>query len=357
MSSMWGKNLKISIFGESHGEAIGVTVDGLQAGFPLDFDLINAEMQKRKPGGKLATPRKEDDMPVILSGVFEGKTTGAPLTAVIYNKNTKSSDYEKMSHIARPGHADYTAFVKYNGANDYRGGGHFSGRLTACLVFAGAVCQQILKSQGIDVTVHIKSISNVEDESFGIEITDELISRLNESCFPLIDQSKRELMENEIALAASQKDSVGGVIECAVVGLPAGVGSPMFDGVENKIASIVFGIPAVKGIEFGLGFGAAKVRGSQNNDEFLIDGEKIKTKTNNCGGILGGITNGMPVVFRAAFKPTPSIAKQQNTVDFLKKENVVTQVVGRHDPCVVVRAAPVVKAAAAIAILDLLSEK
>lgn len=356
MSSTWGKNVKISIFGESHGQAIGVVIDGLQAGVSLDFDEIARFMAKRRPGGAFATPRKEDDLPQILSGVFDGKTTGAPLAAVICNNNTKSGDYDEMSRCARPGHADYTAFVKYGGANDYRGGGHFSGRLTACITFAGAVCSQILRDMGVSVLSHILSIGSAEDEKFGL-YADEQTARKLDCGFPVINDGAKAKMQEEIQRAREEKDSVGGVVECMVSGVPAGYGSPMFDGAENKIASIVFGIPAVKGVEFGLGFDAAKTRGSQNNDEFFMDGNDVRTKTNNCGGILGGITDGMPIVFRAAFKPTPSIAAEQNTVDFKHGKNTLLSVKGRHDPCVVARAAPVVSAVAAIAVLDMMYEK
>ena len=355
MSSTWGKNLKISIFGESHGQAIGVTIDGLQPNFVLDMNEISKYMAKRKPGGQFATPRKEDDLPQILSGVFNGKTTGAPLTAVIFNNNTKSGDYDQMSQVARPGHADYTAFVKYEGANDYRGGGHFSGRLTACLVFAGAVCSQILKSQGIDIVAHISSIANIKDKPFDMFVSDDVKQKLD-SDYPVIDDEAGEKMKEAVSLAREEGDSVGGTVECMVLGLPAGVGSPMFDGVENKIASIMFGVPAVKGIEFGLGFESAKVKGSQNNDEFFVEDDQIKTKTNNCGGILGGISNGMPITFKVAFKPTPSISKMQNTIDFKTNQNATIEVKGRHDPCVVMRATPVVTAVTAIAVLDLLYE-
>ena len=355
MSSTWGKNVNVSIFGESHGQAIGVTINGLPAGFALDMAEIQKYMAKRKPGGDLATPRNEDDLPVILSGVFNGKTTGAPLTAVIYNNNTKSGDYQNISHCARPGHADYTAFVKYNGANDYRGGGHFSGRLTACIVFAGAVCSQILKSQGIEIVAHISSIYDVSDTPFDMVVSDEIKAKLD--CdFPVIDDLAGRKMKAFVEGALKRRDSLGGTIECMVTGLPAGIGSPMFDGVENKISSIMFGIPAVKGIEFGLGFESTKILGSQNNDEFYMDGDAVKTKTNNCGGVLGGITNGMPVTFKVAFKPTPSIAQKQQTIDFKTDQNTTIEVKGRHDPCVVLRATPVVTAATAIAILDLLYE-
>ena len=355
MSSTWGKNVKISVFGESHGQAIGVTIDGLQPNFALDMAEIKKYMAKRKPGGELATPRSEDDLPQILSGVFNGKTTGAPLTAIICNNNTKSDDYDEISHCARPGHADYTAYVKYDGANDYRGGGHFSGRLTACLVFAGAVCSQILKSQGIEVVGHISSVFDINDLPFELCVSEQTKQKLD--CdFPVIDDVAGQKMKEAIAKAREQGDSLGGTVECMITGLPAGVGSPMFDGVENKIASIIFGIPAVKGIEFGLGFESAKVFGSQNNDEFFVDQDEVKTKTNNCGGVLGGITNGMPVTFKVAFKPTPSISKIQNTIDFKTNQNTTIQTKGRHDPCVVLRATPVVTAVAAIAVLDLLYE-
>ncbi len=355
MSSMWGKNIKISVFGESHGKAIGVTVDGLPAGFEPDMDKVAKYMARRRPGGDLSTPRKESDMPDIVSGMFRGKLTGAPLTALIYNCDTKSGDYDQMSAKARPGHADYTAYVKYNGANDYRGGGHFSGRLTACLVFAGAICAQILEEQGITIAAHISEIGGVKDEPFGLTVSGGLVKKLTEG-FPVIDDAAGEKMRARIAEAAADKDSVGGSVECVVSGVPAGVGSPMFDGVENKIASLVFGIPAVKGVEFGLGFGYAAARGGQVNDAFRMDGDEVVTATNNCGGVLGGITDGMPIVFRAAFKPTPSIARKQRTVDFVNGADAEIEIKGRHDPCVVVRAVPVVEAAAAIAVLDLLYE-
>lgn len=356
MSSIWGKNVIIGIFGESHGKAIGVTLDGMPAGEEIDEEKIARFMARRRPGGELSTQRKEADVPVIISGVFNGKTTGSPLTAVIVNSDTRSSDYELMSHCARPGHADYTAFVKYGGANDYRGGGHFSGRLTACLTFAGAVCSQILSRKGVKIAAHLFSVGGVQDKPFGMDLSAEVAAKL-ENCFPVIDDGKGEAMKKQIEEARAQKDSVGGVVECMITGLPAGIGSPMFDGVENKISSLVFGIPAVKGVEFGLGFEAANVRGSKNNDEFYAKDGKVMTKTNFCGGVLGGITDGMPVVFRAAFKPTPSIAAEQNTVDFKSGENCKIEVKGRHDPCVAVRAVPVVQAAAAIAVMDLLCEK
>lgn len=355
MSSMWGKNIKISVFGESHGKAIGVTIDGLPAGFQPDMGKVAEYMAKRRPGGEYSTPRKEADLPDVISGMFEGKFTGAPLTALVYNTDTKSGDYALMAYKARPGHADYTAYVKYNGANDYRGGGHFSGRLTACLTFAGALCEQVLNSQGITITAHVAEIGGVKDTPFGIDVDDALLQKLN-CAFPVIDCEAKEKMQNVISAAAADKDSVGGVVECMIKGLPAGVGSPMFDGVENKIASLVFGIPAVKGVEFGLGFGYGEARGSAVNDAFVMRDGDVATITNNCGGILGGITDGMPVVFRAAFKPTPSIAKKQKTVDFKEDVDTEIEIKGRHDPCVVVRAVPVVTAAAAIAVLDLLYE-
>ena len=350
---MWGKNIKISVFGESHGKAIGVTVDGLPAGFEPDMDKVAKYMARRRPGGDLSTPRKESDMPDIVSGMFRGKLTGAPLTALIYNGDTKSGDYDQMAAKARPGHADYTAYVKYNGANDYRGGGHFSGRLTACLVFAGAICAQILEEQGITIAAHVSEIGGVKDEPFGLTVSGGLMKKLTEG-FPVIDDAAGEKMRARIAEAAADKDSVGGSVECVVSGVPAGVGSPMFDGVENSISRAVFAIPAIKGIEFGRGFECTKLRGSENNDEFHMVNDEVRTLTNNNGGILGGITSGMPIVFRVAVKPTSSIARDQKSVSLSKRQDAPLKVKGRHDPCIVPRAVPCVEATAAIAVYDAL---
>ena len=326
MSSIIGDNIKISIWGQSHSDAIGVTIDGLPAGIKIDMEKLNEFLKRRAPGqNKYSTPRKEADLPEFLSGLIDNTTCGAPLCAIIKNTNTKSSDYKNITDIPRPAHADYTAHIKYKGFNDVRGGGHFSGRLTAPLCIAGGICLQILESMGIRISAKIKSIGGEEN---------------TQKAYELIDKAREEL------------DSVGGIIECVAENVPVGLGDPMFDGMENRISRIVFGIPAIKGIEFGNGFLCASLNGSENNDAFYIDNGKIKTKTNNHGGILGGITSGMPIVFRVAVKPTPSIAKEQDSVSISKNENTKLTIHGRHDPCIVPRAVPCVEAACAIAILD-----
>lgn len=356
MSSTYGERIKISVFGESHGNGIGVVVDGLPAGVKIDMDKVLVQMARRAPGkDRTATPRLEKDFPNVLSGMLDDTLTGAPLCAVIENTNTRSGDYSNLLSCPRPGHSDYAAFVKYNGANDIKGGGHFSGRITAPIVFAGAVCRQLLEQKGIKIAAHIASIGSVEDERFNpVEIEDELIERLNLSSFALIDGSTEEKMRDEVEKARTSLDSVGGTIECAVTGIGAGFGAPMFDGVEGVIAKAVFGVPAIKGIEFGKGFELSKMRGSQSNDPFRYKDGRVVTETNNMGGILGGITNGMPVIFRAAVKPTPSIAQKQKTVDLQKKENAELEVHGRHDPCIVPRAVPVIEAVTAIAVINML---
>ena len=356
MSSTYGDKIKISVFGESHGNGIGVVIDGLPAGVKIDMDSVMTQMSRRAPGkDRTATPRKESDLPKVLSGMLGDTLTGAPLCAVIENTNTRSGDYGNLLSCPRPGHSDYTAFVKYNGANDIRGGGHFSGRITAPIVFAGSICRQILAQKGIKIAAHINSIGNVCDEQFNpVGIDDALIDRLNVSSFALIDNSVEEKMRSVVEDARMSLDSVGGTIECAVIGIEAGIGEPMFDGVEGVIAKAVFGVPAIKGIEFGNGFELSKMRGSQSNDPFRYKDGKVVTETNNCGGILGGITNGMPIIFRAAVKPTPSIAQKQKSVDLQKKENTEFEVHGRHDPCIVPRAVPVIEAVTAIAIANLM---
>lgn len=356
MSGVWGNKIKLSIFGESHGKAIGINIDGLKPGIELDLNFINKEMERRAPGkSDLSTPRKEGDNFEILSGYFNGKTTGTPLCAVIYNTNQHSKDYEKTKNLMRPSHGDFTGYIKYEGFNDYRGGGHFSGRLTAPLVFAGAICKQILESKGIIIGSHIKSIGKIEDKSFDmVEIKDEKLKMLRENKFPVIDEAIASSMRNVITTAREEMDSVGGVVETAVINLPVGIGDPFFDSVESTLAHLLFSIPGVKGVEFGAGFDISRMKGSEANDEYYIDGDKIKTFSNNNGGILGGITNGMPLIFRVAIKPTPSISKAQKTVDIEKKENAQIEIKGRHDPCIVPRALPVVEAVAAIAVLDLL---
>ncbi len=353
MSSMTGKNIKISVFGQSHSEAIGVVIDSLPAGVTLDMEKIYAFMARRAPGNNaFSTARKEADKPEILSGLVDNTTCGVPLCAVIHNTNTRSGDYANLKDCPRPSHADYAASVKYNGFNDVAGGGHFSGRLTAPLCFAGAVCMQILKSRGINIKAHIYSIGNVKDTPFDmVNITSEDIASKD---FPVIDDNAGKEMQEVILTAKSEADSVGGIIECAVTGVPAGCGDPMFDGVENIIAKNIFGIPAVKGIEFGNGFECTTLRGSENNDAYTLRDGKIVTTTNNSGGITGGITTGMPIVFRTAIKPTPSIGKEQDSVSLSENTDKKLVIHGRHDPCIVQRAVPVIEAVAAISILDIL---
>lgn len=355
MSSILGTKVKISVFGESHGEAIGVVIDGLPAGYSIDFDWIYEEMKRRAPGqNRFSTSRVEKDIPRVLSGIFEGKTTGAPLTAIIENTNIKSKDYSELKTKLRPSHADYPAMVKYNGNNDYRGGGHFSGRLTAMFVFAGAVCKEILKQQDIYVGAHIKAIGKVKDKVFDeINISREIIDELREESFPVLNKAVASKMQEEILLAKAEGDSVGGVIEATIINLKAGLGNPMFYSVESVLSHMLFSIPAVKGVEFGAGFSIAEMRGSEANDGYYIEDGKIKTYTNNNGGVLGGITTGMPVVFSVAIKPTPSIALSQNTVNIVDEINDTLEIKGRHDPCIVQRAVPVVECAAAVAILDI----
>ena len=354
MSSTYGEKIKISVFGESHGGGIGVVIDGLPAGEAIDFDAVLAQMARRAPGrDKTATPRKESDTPRVLSGMLGGVLTGAPLCAVIENTNTRSQDYGDLLAKPRPGHSDYTAYIKYHGANDIRGGGHFSGRITAPLVFAGAVCRQLLERRGIQIAAHIQSVGSIHDKPFDpIAVPSALIKRLSASSFALIDESAEEPVRAEIEAARLAQDSVGGTIECAVTGLPAGVGEPMFDGLEGAIAKAVFGVPAVKGIEFGAGFALAAMRGSRANDAFCYQNGHVVTETNHCGGILGGIANGMPLIFRCAVKPTPSIAQPQKTVDLQTGENTVLTIHGRHDPCIVPRAVPVIEAVTALAIIN-----
>ena len=346
MSSTYGQNLRLTIFGQSHSDAIGVTVEGLPSGFPIDMAALQAFLNRRAPGrNDWSTPRKEADLPEFLCGVKDGITCGAPLTAIIRNTNTRSGDYEQLRYCPRPGHADYTAFVKYGENRDYAGGGHFSGRLTAPLCIAGGICLQLLQREGIKVMARIRSIGEVCDES-------EFTESVAEKPFPTVSDEVGAAMQQTIAEARAESDSVGGVVECMVTGLPAGLGDPMFDGMENRIAAILFGIPAVKGVEFGEGFAAAKCRGSQHNDPFTVENGRIVTATNHCGGILGGITNGMPLVVRAAFKPTPSIGREQQTVDLRTMSETTLSVQGRHDPCIVPRAVPCVEAAVAIAVYD-----
>jgi len=354
MSSMFNGGVSFSVFGESHGPGIGVVLDDLPSGESVDFDKILAFMARRAPrNDETSTSRPEKDIPEIISGLYKGKTTGTPLCAVIRNTSQKSEDYENTP--LRPGHADYTGAVRYSGNADPRGGGHFSGRLTAPLVFAGAVCAQILERRGITVGAHIYGIGGVKDTAFDpVNVTADELNAAKSRYLPLIDVSKDAEMRGVINSAKEDGDSVGGIIECAAVGVPAGIGSPILDGLENAIARLVFAVPAVKGLEFGAGFKVAEMRGSQNNDEFYVKEGSILTRTNNHGGILGGISSGLPIILRAAIKPTPSIAKPQNTVNHIDKSETVLEIKGRHDPCIVPRAVPAIEAAVNVAILSLL---
>ncbi len=357
MSSIIGNNIRLSVFGESHSDAIGCVIDGLPAGTRLDFEKIEKEMGRRAPGkDRTSTPRKEDDIPRIISGVLNGTTTGAPLAVIIENNNTKSGDYANIMKVPRPSHSDYPAYVKFGGNNDVRGGGHFSARLTAPIVFAGAVAKQILGEKGIFVGAHIKKIGSVCDEQFDFNnISSELLSSLTSKSFSVIDESTEAKMREEIEKYRLEGNSVGGEIECAVIGIPVGVGGNIFDTVEGRISSFVFGVPAVKGIQFGLGFDFASQNGKAVNDEYEIKDKKVCLVSNNNGGVLGGMTNGAPIVFSVAMKPTPSIALPQRSVNLETMENEELVIKGRHDPCVAVRAVSVIEAAAALAILDLIS--
>ena len=353
MSSIMGNKIKISVFGQSHSKAIGVVIDGLPAGKKIDMEKVMVFMERRAPGrNACSTKRFETDKPEILSGLVNNTTCGAPLCMVIYNENQNSADYENVMDTPRPSHADYSAYIKYDGFNDVSGGGHFSGRLTAPLCFAGAVCMQILEDMGVEIQAHVQKIKNVYDDKIDFVNIGRWDTTSKE--FPVINDEKGNLMMAEIEKARENGDSVGGVIECAVTGVKAGFGEPVFDGIENMLAKNIFGIPAVKGIEFGNGFSATDLYGSENNDNFCIENGEIKTKTNNAGGINGGITNGMPIVFRTAIKPTPSIYKEQNSVSLADKTEKKLQIQGRHDPCIVQRAVPVVEAVAAITILDII---
>lgn len=352
MSSTYGEILRLSIFGQSHGAGIGMTLDGIPAGLPVDMNKLQAFLNLRAPGqGNITTPRKEEDRPEILSGIVDGYTCGAPIAALIRNTNTRSGDYAQLKDCPRPGHADFTAQIKYGGYQDAAGGGHFSGRLTAPLCVAGGMCKQWLELQGIHVTAHIAQIAGIKDDSFDPVAPEFYNVNLN---FPVLNTQRGQEMCKAILDAKADGDSVGGIIECAVTGLPAGIGDPMFDGMEGRIAKIVFGIPAIKGVEFGSGFQCAAMKGSENNDPFTIARGQVQTRTNHAGGILGGISNGMPILFRAAVKPTPSIAKAQDSISLSGKHSSTLEVKGRHDPCIVPRAVPVIEAAAAIAVYDAL---
>lgn len=353
MKNTFGQSVSVTIFGESHGEYIGAVIDGLAPGIVIDEKFIAGRLSRRRPSGNISTSRAEQDRFSIVSGVFDGNTTGAPLCILIPNTDRRSSDYLANVGRARPGHADYSAYEKYFGFEDYRGGGHFSGRITAALVAAGAVAELALKMQGILVGTHILRCAGVDDVPFS-DIPAELAA-LDKKRFPALSASAGRRMKDRIEAAAKDGDSVGGIFETAITGIPAGVGEPWFDTLEGVISHIVFAIPAVKGIQFGAGFALADMRGSRSNDAFFMSDGKIMTKTNNAGGINGGITNGMPVIFSGVIKPTPSIAKEQETVSFLENRDTGISVTGRHDPAIIHRACPVVSAAAALAVCDMMA--
>jgi len=359
MSSVWQSRLSLSIFGQSHGPAIGMTLDGVPAGEPIDTDILQAFLDRRAPGRfPWSTPRKEKDVPEFLSGIVNGHTCGAPITAIIRNENTRSADYSNLTDVPRPGHADFTAHMKYGGFQDHSGGGHFSGRITAALCIAGGICLQILARRGITIGAQIASIADISGSPFDpVNVSETEFARLRAMDFPVSDQSLAALMIEKIKQAKLDMDSVGGNIECAAIGLPPGLGDPIFDGMENRLACLLFAIPAVKGVDFGLGFSGSHILGSEYNDPFYWDGEVVKTRSNHHGGILGGISSGMPLVFRAAIKPTPSIGKAQESVSLSKKTQDHVTVSGRHDPCIVPRAVPCIEAAAAIAVYDAILEK
>ncbi|MCL2192620.1 MAG: chorismate synthase [Treponema sp.] len=353
MSSSLGNKLKVQLFGQSHSRGLGVVIDGLPAGEEIDLGQVN-EFLRRRMGGRntYSTKRAEPDLPEILSGLVGNKTCGAPLCAIFENTNTRGSDYDELRAVPRPSHADYTAFVKHSGHNDVSGGGHFSGRLTLPLCFAGAVCLQLLERRGVRVDAHVFSIGDVLDEPFcglptGLPFGND---------FPTVSKGAGEKMVLAIEAAAAEGDSLGGVVECGVWGLPAGLGGPIFDNIESRLAYGLFAIPAVKGVEFGAGFGAAAMRGSRYNDPFRMDQGKVRTKTNNSGGVLGGISNGMPILLKTAFKPTPSISIPQESVNLVTGQDITLNVKGRHDPCIVPRAVPCVIATTAIIIFDIVLE-
>ncbi len=353
MSSAMGNNIKVQVFGQSHSEGLGVVIDGLPAGEEIDLVKINDFLQRRAGGkNKYSTARKEKDIPKIISGLVENRTCGAPLCAIFENADTKSQDYDGLQYIPRPSHADYTAHMKHHAFEDRRGGGHFSGRLTLPLCFAGAVCKQILERHGIYIGAHIHSIGKVRDKSFDTVglCKEDFTEALQE--FPTLDKSAGMQMIKIMEEMAEQGDSIGGCVECGVLGLPVGLGDPMFDNLESLLSYGLFAIPAVKGVEFGAGFGVTEMTGSQCNDNFYFDGDMVKTESNNSGGIQGGISNGMPVIFRVAFKPTPSIYSMQKSVNLKTKNAIDLKIKGRHDPCIVPRAVPCVEAVAAMVLAD-----
>ena len=355
MKNTFGNNVTVTLFGESHGKGIGAIIDGLSAGIKVEEAFIRYQLSLRRPVGDISTPRAEADNFIIYSGVFKGYTTGTPICIVIPNEDTKSKDYSEIKSKMRPSHADYTAFVKYNGFADFRGGGHFSGRITAAIVAAGAIIISALKQKGIAIGTHISRCANINDIPLNDYEKD--ISALNNKAFAVLDDGIAENMKNVILKAKAEGDSVGGILETAVIGMPEGVGEPWFDTVEGMLSHALFSVPAVKGVEFGAGFNIADMKGSEANDELYYENGRVYTKTNNNGGINGGITNGMPIIFRTAVKPTPTISKPQNTVDIETKQNISFTALGRHDPCIVHRARVVVDSITAIVLCDMLSAK
>ena len=357
MSNTWGENVKLTVFGESHGPVIGAVLDGLPAGETIDWNEVKREIGRRAPGkSSLTTARSETDSFTVESGFYNNHTTGTPLCVVMKNENCRSGDYEELQYLMRPGHADYAGTIRYKGHNDYRGSGHFSGRLTAPLVFAGAVAKQLLRQRGIVVGAHVLQIGSIVDMPFnplGEKV--ERLQALTAETLPVLDVAKAPLMEREIAAAKEAGDSVGGTIETMITGIPAGYGNPFFDPVESRLSHMLFSVPAVKGVSFGDGFELAAMGGSESNDAFYYDTDgNVKTRTNHNGGLNGGITNGMPITFKAVIKATASIAKAQETINIKTKEGAVLSVKGRHDPCIVLRALPVIEGAAAWTILDIL---
>lgn len=360
MASTFGNVLHLSVFGQSHSPAIGCSLDGVPAGIPVDVDELQAFLDRRAPGrDKTATTRREADTAHLIAGVIDGHTSGAPIAGIIQNTNTRSKDYSGLRRTPRPGHADYAARIKYGNWHDVAGGGHFSGRLTAPLCIAGGIALQALRTQGIEIMAHVAQVGGISDLPM-----DDMVYRpadrkaILENALPCIDAAAAGRMREEILAARDELDSVGGIVECGVYGLPAGIGDPMFDGMENRIARIAFGIPAVKGVEFGMGFAVAAMRGSEDNDAYRIDPEtgKPAVTSNNAGGILGGISNGAPIMWRMAVKPTPSIAREQDSIDMDANEDAKLEIHGRHDPCIVPRAVPVAEAAAALAVFDAMLE-
>ncbi len=353
MKNTFGNSITVTLFGESHGEFIGAVLDGIAPGIKIDKENIKKRLDQRRPSGKISTARVEADEYIIASGELDGYTTGTPLTVLIPNMNKKSTDYEKLALTPRPSHADYTAECKYHGFQDRRGGGHFSGRITAPLVAVGAILEAALRDKGIFIGTHISELHGVADRGFDEYKED--IAALNNASFPVLRESTRENMMREIEKAAAMGDSVGGILESAVIGVPAGVGEPWFDSLEGMLAHALFSVPGVKGIEFGLGFAFADVYGSEGNDAFRIEGDRVVTETNNSGGINGGISNGMPIIFRTAIKPTPSIFKEQKTVNLKDMTDTTIEIAGRHDPAIIHRARTVVDAVTAIVLADALT--